>query len=96
MKSKKINDVINELYEEMENYILINWLDIEKKYINRRIISISRSVWKFRIKSLQIIKENPYNWNIKQRNLFLNSFWKKTKDDFFLRGNLTSKITIKK
>lgn len=88
-KEIEIKDKLDELFETMITYVKNNWLDIQTQTSNSwKDIRFSYSIWVFRSLAIQIAKNNPYDWSLKERNYFMNEFWRITTPYYFLKKDL--------
>lgn len=88
-KEIEIKNKLDELFEAMITYVKIKWLDIEIQKTNWwKDIRFSYSIWIFRSLAIKIAKNNPYDWNLKERNYFMNEFWRMTTPYYFLKKDL--------
>lgn len=92
---KEIKEKINELFNEMLKDIKVKW--IQKEYSHKNIkrnkdIYISKTIGEYRLKAINISKENIYNWEAQDRNDFCQWFWKKTTPYFFLKKDINELI----
>ena len=84
-----VKDRIETLFNEMLIYIKDN--GIQKEHSHRkwnREFYRSKSVWEYRMKALDLVKDNPYGWSLEERNAFLQWFWRKTTPYYWMKKEL--------
>lgn len=88
-KSTNMKRHIDKLFNEMVSYVALN--GIQKEHSHRkwnREFYRSKTVWEYRMKALDLVKENPHGWNLEERNAFLQWFGRKTTPYYWLKKEL--------
>ena len=87
---KHIKIEIDKLFEEMKESVKENWINKTISHTSRwgYPVCYSKTIWDFRIKALNISKENLFWWTLEDRNKFTQWFWRKTTPYFWLKKDL--------
>lgn len=86
---KHIKIEINKLFEEMKIEIQNKWLwkTFSHYWKWRKERYFSKTIWEFRLKALNISKNNK-EWDLEEKNYFCTRFWRKTTPYFWCKKEL--------